>query len=66
MAYAEFMIGVIIGMFLLVPFNKIQIDYLSEHPDILEKLQNKKAEAPVTNIVTEEATGIVSQESLEE
>ena len=51
-AYIEFILGVIIGMFLLIPFNKMQFDYFRDNPELVQKLENKKIEEPVKTIST--------------
>jgi hypothetical protein len=45
--YVEFITGIVIGMFLLLPFNKFQIDYLKGNPDLVKKLGDPKFEKAV-------------------
>ncbi|MFC1767673.1 hypothetical protein ACFLZ2_03870 [Candidatus Margulisiibacteriota bacterium] len=46
-AYVEFVTGIAIGMFLLLPFNKFQIDYLKGDPDLVKKLGDPKFEKAI-------------------
>lgn len=56
-SYVEFVTGIAIGMFLLISFNALQMEYLKERPYIMEKMGAQESEKmPLTGSASQEIT----------